>query len=110
MPRCGTAPTPRAPGARRRSALTRRWPEKGNLQWKYRNETYAYVREPTEAKGQQHLILGKEVKYRDKEWLKSWQKATWYFLKKPSAYWLGELKPYLPQQYYFLDEQPAIQL
>jgi competence protein ComEC len=90
--------------------LTRRWPEKGNLQWKYRKETYAYVREPTEAKGQQHLILGKEVKYRDKEWLKSWQKATWYFLKKPSAYWLGELRPYLPQKYYFLDEQPAVKL
>jgi hypothetical protein len=90
--------------------LTRRWPEKGNLQWKYRSETYAYVRIPTERKDQQYLILGKEVKYRDKEWLKSWQKATWYFLKKPSAYWLGELKPYLPQQYYFLDEQPAIQL
>ena len=90
--------------------LTRRWPEKGNLQWKYRSETYAYVREPTEATGQQYLILGKEVKYRDKEWLKSWQKATWYFLKKPSAYWLGELKPYLPQKYYFLDEQPAVKL
>lgn len=93
-----------------KDTLTVRWPLKGNLHWKYRKETYAYVREPTEAKGQQHLILGKEVKYRDKEWLKSWQKATWYFLKKPSAYWLGELKPYLPQQYYFLDEQPAIQL
>ncbi|UAJ13800.1 ComEC/Rec2 family competence protein [Aquirufa lenticrescens] len=90
--------------------LTRRWPEKGNLQWKYRSETYAYVREPTEATGQQYLILGKEVKYRDKEWLISWQKATWYFLKKPSAYWLGELKPYLPQKYYFLDEQSAIVL
>ena len=93
-----------------KDTLTVRWLLKGNLHWKYRKETYAYVREPTEAKGQQHLILGKEVKYRDKEWLKSWQKATWYFLKKPSAYWLGELKPYLPQQYYFLDEQPAIQL
>lgn len=93
-----------------KDTLTRRWPEKGNLQWKYRMETYAYVREPTEATGQQHLILGKEVKYRDKEWLKSWRKATWYFLKKPSAYWLGELKPYLPQKYYFLDEQPAVKL
>ena len=93
-----------------KDTLMRRWPIKGNLQWKYRKETYTYVREPTESKGQQHLILGKEVKYRDKEWLKSWQGATWYFLKKPSAYWLGELKPYLPQQYYFLDEQPAIQL
>ena len=93
-----------------KDTLMRRWPIKGNLQWKYRKETYTYVREPTESKGQQHLILGKEVKYRDKEWLKSWQGATWYFLKKPSAYWLGELKLYLPQQYYFLDEQPAIQL
>lgn len=90
--------------------LTRRWPEKGNLQWIYRSETYAYVRIPTECRAQQHLILGKEVKYRDKEWLKSWQDATWYFLKRPSAYWLGELKPYLPRHYYFLDEQPAIQL
>lgn len=93
-----------------KDTLTRRWPEKGNLHWKYREETYAYVREPTEAKGQQHLILGKEVKYRDKEWLKSWRLATWYFLKKPSAYWLGELMPYLPQKYYFLDEQPAVKL
>jgi competence protein ComEC len=90
-----------------KDTLTVHWPLNGNLHWKYRKETYAYVREPTEANGQQHLILGKEVKYRDKEWLKSWQGATWYFLKKPSAYWL---KPYLPHQYYFLDEQPAIQL
>ena len=90
-----------------KDTLTRRWPVKGNLQWKYRSETYAYVRIPTVARGQQHLILGKEVKYRDKEWLKSWQEATWYFLKRPSAYWMGELKPYLPSRYYFLDEQPA---
>lgn len=93
-----------------KDTLTQRWPEKGNQQWKYRSETYAYVRIPIESRAQQHLILGKEVKFRDKEWLKSWQKATWYFLQKPSAYWLGELKPYLPQKYYFLDEQPAIQL
>ncbi|MEY4308349.1 MAG: hypothetical protein RL422_552 [Bacteroidota bacterium] len=90
--------------------LTRRWPKKGNLQWEYRNVAYAYVRIPTECRAQQHLILGKEIKYSDKEWLKSWRLATWYFLKKPSAYWLGELKPYLPQKYYFLDEQPAIKL
>ena len=90
--------------------LTRLWPKKGNLQWEYRNVAYAYVRIPTECRAQQHLILGKEVKYRDKEWLKSWRLATWYFLKKPSAYWLGELKPYLPQKYYFLDEHPALKL
>jgi competence protein ComEC len=90
--------------------LTRRWPLKGNLCWKYRGETYAYVRIPTEARGQQHLILGKEVKYRDKEWLKSWQHATWYFLKKPSVYWMSGLKPYLPQKYYFLDESSAVAL
>ena len=90
--------------------LTRRWPKKGNLQWEYRNVAYAYVRIPTECRAQQHLILGKEINYRDKEWLISWRLATWYFLKKPSAYWLGELKPYLPQKYYFLDEQPAVKL
>ena len=93
-----------------KDTLTRRWPLTGNLQWNYRGQAYAYVREPTEARGQQHLILGKELKFRRPVWLKSWNQATWYFLKKPSAYWLDELKPYLPQQYYFLDEQPAIQL
>ena len=93
-----------------KDTLVRRWPIAGNLQWKYRDAGFAYVRIPTECRAQQHLILGKEVKYLDKEWLKSWRQATWYFLKKPSTYWLGELKPYLPQKYYFLDEQPAIQL
>jgi competence protein ComEC len=93
-----------------KDTLVRRWPIAGNLQWKYRDAGFAYVRIPTECRAQQHLILGKEVKYRDKEWLKSWRQATWYFLKKPSTYWMGELKPYLPQKYYFLDEQPAIQL
>ncbi|MFD3408150.1 ComEC/Rec2 family competence protein [Aquirufa sp. HETE-83D] len=93
-----------------KDTLTRRWPLKGNLQWKYRSETYAYVRIPTESRAQHHLILGKEVEYRDKEWLKSWRQATWYFLQKPSAYWLGELKPYLPKDYYFLDERPAVVL
>jgi competence protein ComEC len=93
-----------------KDTLTRRWPLKGNLQWNYLGQAYAYVREPTEARGQQHLILGKELKFREPVWLKSWRGATWYFLKKPSPYWLSELKPYLPQKYYFLDEQPAIQL
>jgi len=93
-----------------KDTLTRRWPLTGNLQWNYRGQAYAYVREPTEARGQQHLILGKELKFRKPVWLKSWNQATWYFLQKPSAYWLGELKPYLPEKYYFLDEQPAIQL
>jgi hypothetical protein len=93
-----------------KDTLTRRWPEKGNLHWKYRKQTYAYVREPTESKGQQHLILGSELKFRDAHWLKSWSGATWYFLKKPSPYWLGVLKPYLPEEYYFLEERPAIRL
>ena len=93
-----------------KDTLTKRWPVNGNLQWIYRSETYAYVRIPTECRAQQHLILGKEVKYGDKEWLRSWQNATWYFLKRPSPYWLSVLKPYLPEKYYFLDEQPAIQL
>ena len=93
-----------------KDTLTRRWPLIGNLQWDYRGQAYAYVREPTEARGQQHLILGKELRFRKPVWLKSWNQATWYFLQKPSAYWLGELKPYLPQKFYFLDERPAIQL
>ena len=93
-----------------KDTLTRRWPEKGNLHWKYRKQTYAYVREPTESKGQQHLILGNELKFRDVHWLKSWSGATWYFLKKPSPYWMGVLKPYLPKEYYFLEERPAIRL
>jgi competence protein ComEC len=93
-----------------KDTLTRRWPEKGNLHWKYRKQTYSYVREPTESKGQQHLILGNELKFRDAHWLKSWSGATWYFLKKPSPYWLGVLKPYLPKKYYFLEERPAIRL
>jgi competence protein ComEC len=93
-----------------KDTLTRRWPASGNLSWKYRNQNFAFVREPTEARGQQHLILGKELKYRNPLWLKSWGKATWYFLKKPSAYWMAELNPYLPTKYYFLDEQPAIRL
>lgn len=90
--------------------LTRRWPSTGNLQWNYRGQGFAYVRIPTESRGQQHLIIGKEIKYRDVVWLKSWSGATWYFLKKPSIYWLGELKSYLPKTYYFLDEHPAILL
>jgi len=93
-----------------KDTLIRRWPEKGNLHWKYRKQTYAYVREPTESRGQQHLIVGKEVKFKDPVWLKSWSEASWYFLKKPSPYWMGVLKPYLPKTYYFMDERPAIRL
>jgi competence protein ComEC len=93
-----------------KDTLTRRWPSSGNVQWQYRGRKFAYVREPTEARGQQQLILGKEMKYRDADWLKSWSQATWYFLKKPSPYWMGVLKPYLPEKYYFLDERPAIRL
>jgi competence protein ComEC len=93
-----------------KDTLTRRWPERGNVQWRHQGMKFAYVREPTEARGQEHLILGKEIKYRDSDWLKSWSGATWYFLKKPSPYWMGVLKPYLPEKYYFLEERPALRL
>lgn len=93
-----------------KDTLTRRWPLEGNIQWIYHGKHFAYVRQPTEGRGQSYLILGKEIKYKNPIWLKSWRGATWYFLKKPSAYWMGVLKPYLPRRYYFLDERPAIQL
>lgn len=93
-----------------KDTLTLRWPASVNMAWKYRNEAFAYVREPTGSMGQQHLILGKELNFRNPLWLKSWQQATWYFLKKPSVYWMKVLKPYLPRHYYFLDERPALLL
>lgn len=93
-----------------KDTLTRRWPLHGNVQWKYRSAAFAYVRIPTENRGQMNLILGKELHYRNPVWLKSWRQATWYFLKKPSAYWLSVLKPYMPSRYYFLDDQPAVKL
>jgi competence protein ComEC len=93
-----------------KDTLTKRWPSSGNVQWRHEGIKFAYVREPTEARGQQHLILGKEIKFHDFDWLKSWRGATWYFLKKPSPYWMGVLKPYLPEKYYFLEERPALRL
>jgi competence protein ComEC len=93
-----------------KDTLTRRWSFSGNVQWGHQGMKFAYVREPTEARGQQQLILGKELKFRDSHWLKSWSGATWYFLKKPSPYWMGVLKPYLPEKYYFLEEVPALRL
>lgn len=93
-----------------KDTLTRRWPLEGNIQWNYHGKHFAYVRQPTEYRGQSYLVLGKEIKYKNPIWLKSWRGATWYFLKKPSAYWMGVLKPYLPVYYYFLDERPAIKL
>ena len=93
-----------------KDTLTRRWLLEGNIQWNYHGKHFAYVRLPTECKGQSYLILGKEIKYKNPIWLKSWRGATWYFLKKPSAYWMGVLTPYLPRRYYFLDERSAIQL
>ena len=41
-----------------KDTLVRRWPIAGNLQWKYRDAGFAYVRIPTECRAQQHLILG----------------------------------------------------
>ena len=93
-----------------KDTLTRRWPLEGNVQWIYHGKHFAYIRQPTECRGQQTLVIGKEIKYKNPVWLKSWRGATWYFLKKPSDYWMGVLKPYLPMHYYFLDERQAIEL
>lgn len=89
--------------------LSRKWPQ-GSFQWNYRGNEFVYLANPSIQRNphQIHLILAADLDLRDPRFLKSWRRATWYFIRKPSEYRITKLKPFWPKKVYYLAEQAAI--
>jgi competence protein ComEC len=89
--------------------LARKWPN-GSFQWRYQGNEFVYLAKPCVQRNilKSNLILAADLDLRDPRFLKSWQGATWYFIRKPSEYRLAKLKPFWPKKVYYLAEQAAI--
>jgi competence protein ComEC len=89
--------------------LRNAWPS-GSFQWTYKGDLFVYLVKPSVQNHVfvKHLILAADLDLRDPRFLQAWQSSTWYFVRKPSAYRLGKIKPYLPEKVYYLSEQPAV--
>ena len=85
------------------------WPS-GSFTWQDQGNEFVYLKRPSNqmARHPVHLILSADLDLRDPRFLETWQSSTWYFVRKPSAYRLGKIKPYLPEKVYYLSEQPAV--
>jgi ComEC/Rec2-related protein len=89
--------------------LTQAWPN-GSFTWLDQGKEFVYLMRPgiQIIRHPAHLILAADLDLRDPRFLQAWQNSTWYFVRKPSAYRLGKIKPYLPEKVYYLSEQPAV--
>lgn len=89
--------------------LSREWPL-GSFRWFYHGNEFVYLAKPSimHKPHTTHLILAADLDLRDPRFLKSWRRATWYFIRKPSEYRLAKLKPFWPKKVYYLAEQSAV--
>lgn len=88
----------------------RAWP-KGSFSWYYQDNEFVYLTKPSINKThslKSHLILSAKIDLRDPSFLQSWQRSTWYFIRKPSAYRLNKLKAYWPRHVVYLSQRPAV--
>ncbi len=86
------------------------WP-KGSFTWHYHGNEFVYLTKPSINKThtpKSHLILSATIDLRDPRFLQSWQRSTWYFIRKPSNYRLNKLQEYWPQKVVYLSQQPAV--
>ncbi len=85
------------------------WPE-GSFRWHYQGNDFVYLTKPSLCTDMRvrHLILSPQLDLRDSRFLKSWQQATWYFLRKPSDYRFVKMRPYWPRRVVYLYQQPAV--
>ncbi|MFM1836855.1 MAG: hypothetical protein RJA04_1543 [Bacteroidota bacterium] len=86
------------------------WP-KGSFSWHYHGNEFVYLTKPSINKThtpKSHLILSATIDLRDPRFLQSWQRSTWYFIRKPSNYRLNKLKEYWPQKVVYLSQQSAV--
>ena len=86
------------------------WPE-GSFSWHYHGNEFVYLTNPSINKThapKSHLILSAKIALKDPRFLKSWQRSTWYFIRKPSAYRLNKLQEFWPRKVVYLSQQPAV--
>lgn len=89
-----------------RDTVSRRLPEA----WRYANHFVFVARKPCAPTTHviTDLIIEPNQTTRDLRWLKSWPHAHWYFVRRPSAYRLGQLRGLPSKGMTFLGEVPAV--
>ncbi len=89
-----------------RDTVSRRLP----VAWRYANHFVYVARRPCVPSTHMitDLIIEPNQTTRDLRWLKSWPHAHWYFVRRPSAYRLGQLRGFPAKGITFLDEVPAV--
>ena len=78
--------------------------------WRYANQLFYVTDKPCRPINPSinHLIIEPSQTYRDLRWLAHWPHAHWYFVRRPSAYRLGQLHGMHNLGITYLAEVPAI--
>lgn len=81
-----------------------------SVAWRYDGELFYVATRPCRplTLSPTHLIIEPSRTFRDLRWLAHWPQAHWYFVRRPSAYRLGQLRGLPSRGITFLNEVPAI--
>jgi hypothetical protein len=78
--------------------------------WLYGNCSFFMARKACRPRKNQtiHLIIDRSLSFQDLRWLAYWSNAHWYFVRRPSAYRLRQIRHFRSKGMTFLGETPAV--
>lgn len=78
--------------------------------WKYGKCSFFIARKACRPRNNQttHLIIDRSLSFQDLRWLAHWSDAHWYFVRRPSAYRLRQIRHFRSNGVTFLSEVPAL--
>ncbi len=80
--------------------------------WSFEGHSFYRVDKPCKplTLGVSDLIIESSLSFQDLRWLVHWPNAHWYFVRRPSAYRLRQIRGFSSGGITFLNEVPAIQI